>query len=291
MRVSISLTNYSWPAGPAATAAELRRTADAAEAAGVDTIWAADHLVQADPSSEVHEPMLEAHSVLSYLAARTTRVRLGTLVSPATFRPPALLIKQVTTLDVISGGRAWLGLGAGYNTDEGGAMGLAVPDVATRFDVLTDTLEIAHRLWSGDESPYAGRRTRLERPIGRPLPLSRPHPPILIGGTGARRTLRLVAEYADACNLFDIPDGGESVRRQLDVLDRHCADVGRDPAQIERTVSTALPAGEPSASFIGRCGLLAALGLQHVIVITRGTPWTPDDFETIAAAVAELDDV
>jgi F420-dependent oxidoreductase-like protein len=290
MRLSVSLTNYSWTGGPAAAAAALARTTEQAEAAGVHTIWVADHLLQADPASDEHEPMLEAYTTLGFLAGRTERVRLGTMVTAVTFRAPALLIKQVTTLDVLSGGRAWLGIGAGYNTDEGRAMGISVPGTAERFEVLTDTIEIARRLWSGDESPYEGRSVRLERPIGSPPPVSRPHPPLLIGGTGERRTLRLVAEHADACNLFDIPDGGKAIRHQLEVLSRHCDDVGRDPAQIERTVSTAMSPGESAGEFIGRCRDLAALGIQHVIVITRGRPWTSDDLATIATAVADLAD-
>ena len=232
--------------------------------------------------------MLEAYTTLAYLAAQTRRVRLGTLVTAATFRAPALLVKQVTTLDVLSGGRAWLGIGAGYNTEEGRAMGVPVPATAERYEVLEDTVEIAFRLWSGDESPFQGRRTRLDHPVGSPRPVSRPRPPLLIGGTGERRTLRLVARHADACNLFDIPDGGASVRRQLDTLARHCAELGRPYDEIERTITTALPAGEPTEGFIDRCRELAALGMQHIIVITRGTPWTQDDLATIAAAVAAM---
>lgn len=288
MRISISLTNYSWPEGPANIARPLAATARAAEDAGVDTVWVADHLLQTEPGSDPHAPMLEAYTTLGYLAGQTRRVRLGTLVTAATFRAPALLIKQVTILDVLSGGRAWLGIGAGYNTDEGAAMGVPVPTTAERFEVLADTIEIANHLWSGDESPYHGRRTRLEHPIGSPPPASRPRPRLLIGGTGERRTLRLVAEHADACNLFDIPDGGASVRRQLDVLARHCADLGRRFDDVERTITTALPADEPAEQFIGRCRDLAALGIQHAVVITRGTPWTDDHMATIAAATAQL---
>ena len=282
------MTNYSWPGGSANIAESLAATARAAEDAGVDTIWVPDHLLQADPSSNEHEPMLEAYTTLGYLAGQTRRVRLGTLVTAATLRAPALLIKQVTTLDVLSGGRAWLGIGAGYDSEEGAAMGVPVPATAERYDVLADAIEIAARLWSGDESPYEGRRTRLEHPIGSPAPVSQPRPRLLIGGTGERRTLRLVAQHADACNLFDVPDGGASVRRQLDVLARHCADVGRDFDDVERTITTALPADEPADQFIGRCRDLGALGIQHAIAITRGTPWTDEHLATIAAASAQL---
>jgi F420-dependent oxidoreductase-like protein len=289
MRISISVTNFSWPAGPdGGLVRSLAATARAAEAAGVDTLWVADHILQADPASDVHEPMLEAYTTLGYLAGQTERVRLGTLVTAATFRAPALLIKQVTTLDVLSGGRAWLGIGAGYNTEEGRAMGVPVPGTAERYEVLQDVLEIAERLWSGDESPYKGRRTGLERPIGSPRPVTAPRPPVLIGGTGERRTLRLVAEYADACNLYDLPDGDGLVRRQLDVLARHCADVGRPYDQIERTITTALQPGETPGHFVDRCRALEDLGMQHVVVITRGAPWTESGLDTIAAVVDQL---
>jgi F420-dependent oxidoreductase-like protein len=291
MLVSLSITNFSWPDGPVALADRLAATARAAETAGLDTVWVPDHPMQSDPASRAAEPMLEAYTTLGFLAGQTSRVRLGTLVAAATFRAPALLTKAVTTLDVLSGGRAWLGIGAGYNEDEARAMGMFLPPVPERFERLADTLEIAKRMWSGDESAYHGRREHLEHPIHSPQPLSRPRPPILIGGTGERRTLRLVAEYADACNLFDIPDGGHAVRRQLDVLAQHCADVGRSYDQIERTITTALQPDEPVSRFVERCRTLGGLGIQHVIVITRGRPWTDDGVDTLGAAAAQLADV
>jgi F420-dependent oxidoreductase-like protein len=288
VRISLSITNFSWPLGTAAIAERTVSVARAAENAGLDTVWVADHPIQSDPASRPDEPMLEAYTLLGLLAGQTRRVRLGTLVTGVTFRPPALLVKAVTTLDVISGGRAWLGIGAGYNGEEARDMGMPLPPVAERFDILTDTLEVAARMWSGDQSPYHGRRVHLDHPVGSPLPLSQPRPPILIGGTGARRTLRLVAEHADACNLFDIPDGGRSVRQQLEVLDRHCADVGRPPEQIEKTITTALQPNEPAERFAERCSVLGALGIQHVIVITRGRPWTDESVAVLGAAATSL---
>ena len=288
MRISLSITNFSWPSGTAAIAERTVSIAQAAENAGLDTVWVADHPIQSDPASRPDEPMLEAYTLLGLLAGHTRRVRLGTLVAGVTFRPPALLVKAVTTLDVISGGRAWLGIGAGYNDDEARDMGMPLPPVPERFDTLTDTLEIAARMWSGDESPYHGRRIHLDHPIGSPRPLSRPRPPILIGGTGARRTLRLVAEHADACNLFDIPDGGSSVRHQLEVLDRHCADVGRPAGEIEKTITTALQPDEPAEQFVERCVALGDLGIQHVIVITRGRPWHDESVAVLGAAATAL---
>ena len=286
MKVSLSITNYSWPAPE--IAANLAVTAQAAEAAGLDTVWVADHLMQADPASRPDEPMLEAYTALGYVAGQTRRVHLGTMVSGATFRAPALLVKAVTTLDVLSGGRAWLGIGAGYNDDEAVAMGLEPPSVSHRFDQLEDTVEIARRMWAGDSSAFHGRRHRLERPVSSPRPLSRPGPRLLIGGTGARRTLRLVAERADACNLFDIPDGGETVRRQLDTLARHCEDVSRPFEQIEKTISTALEPSEPTARFVDRCAVLGDVGIEHVVVIMRGQPWTQGAISRLGDAATQL---
>jgi F420-dependent oxidoreductase-like protein len=288
MRISLSVTNFSWPGGTSAIAGRLAATARAAEEAGLDTVWVADHPLQSDPVSRPDEAMLAAYTTLGFLAAKTNRVRLGTLVTGATFRAPALLVKAVTTLDVLSGGRAWLGIGAGYNEEEARAMGVELPPVPERFDRLADTLEIAQRMWAGDDSAFHGRRVHLEHPVGSPRPLSRPHPPILVGGTGERRTLRLVAEYADACNLFDVPDGGQRVRRQLEVLATHCADVGRRYDEIERTITTALQPDEPVARFVQRCGTLDDLGIQHVVVITRGRPWSEDGVETLGGAATQL---
>src|SRR5215208_1452162 len=261
MRVSIAVTNYSWPGGPDGLGPELARLVRAADRAGVDTVWVVDHLLQADPTAPPEDTeMLEAYTTLGFLAAQTERVRLGTMVSGVTFRPPALLVKAVTTLDVLSGGRAWLGLGAGYHGEEAEAMGLPLPPTAERFERLDETLAIAMRMWAGDETPFAGEHYRLQHPAGSPPPLRRPHPPVLIGGTGERKTLRLVARYADACNLFDIPDGGATVKHKLEVLARHCQEAGRPYEVIEKTLSTRLHPGEPAGEFAARCEAVAILG-------------------------------
>ncbi|MET0229214.1 MAG: LLM class F420-dependent oxidoreductase [Actinomycetes bacterium] len=288
MRVSIGVTNYSWPGGPNGLGSELDRLVRGADRAGVDTVWVVDHLLQADPTAPPEDTeMLEAYTTLGFLAARTDRVRLGTMVSGVTFRPPALLVKAVTTLDVLSGGRAWLGLGAGYHGEEAEAMGLPLPPVAERFQRLEETLRIAAQMWAGDDAPFEGRHYRLGRPAGSPLPIQRPRPPVLIGGTGERKTLRLVAQYADACNLFDIPDGGRTVTHKLTVLARHCADLGRPYAQIEKTLSTRLEAGETSDAFARRCEAAAALGIEHMVVLTS-SPWTAEALSTLAAAITTL---
>jgi F420-dependent oxidoreductase-like protein len=283
MRLSLDITNYSWPGGPARLASELARVARAADEGGLDTVWVNDHLIQADPTSTPDSEMLEGYTTLGFLAAHTTRVRLGTMVTGVTFRPSSLLIKAVTTLDVLSGGRAWLGVGAGYQEDEARAMDLPLPPLGERFERLEETLRLALQMWADDRSPFEGRHHRLERPVGNPPPLSRPHPPILIGGMGERRTLRLVAEHADACNLFDIPDEGRTIRHKLDVLARHCDAVGRAYDEIEKTVSTRLNPGESAESFAARCAALGALGIEHAVVITAG-PWTEDAVASLVAA-------
>lgn len=288
MKVSINVTNYSWPGGPARLGADLRDLGERADAAGVDTLWLSDHLIQADPGAAPGQTeMLEAYTALGFLAARTKRVRLGTMVAAVTFRAPALLIKAVTTLDVLSDGRAWLGIGAGYHEEEARAMGLSLPPVAERFERLQETLELAERMWAGDETPFEGKHYQLAHPHGSPPPRTRPHPPILIGGTGAKRTLRLVAEHADACNVFDIPDGGKAVRHSLGVLARHCDDVGRPYSAIEKTLSTRLDAGDTSDGFIRRAEAAATLGIDHLIVITPGA-WSAERLDTLAAAIPAI---
>jgi F420-dependent oxidoreductase-like protein len=286
MRVSVSITNFSW--NGEGLMPGLLSVAEAADSEGLDTLWVADHLMQADPASRVDEPMLEAYTTLAYLAARTTRIRLGTMVTAATFRAPSLVVKTVTTLDVLSGGRAWLGLGAGYQQDEADAMGLNLPPVPERYDALTDILELAEQMWAGDASAFAGRTVDAEHPVASPAPATRPHPPVLIGGTGKKRTLRLVAEHADACNLFDIPDGGTAVREQLAALAEHCADVGRDYDDIDRTISTSIDASEPVASVVDRFARLADLGITHAVTIARGRPLTTRDVSTLAEAASRL---
>jgi F420-dependent oxidoreductase-like protein len=279
--MSLNVTDFSWPEGLAG----LTTVARAADAAGFDALWVSDHLLQAAPGSAEDSPMLEAYTTLGYLAARTRRIALGTLVSAVTYRPPALLIKAVSTLDALSGGRARFGVGAGYHEEEARAFGLPLPPTAERFAVLEDTLRLAHRMFAGDAGPFAGTRIRAERPVNVPAPARRP--PILVGGTGERRTLRLVASYADACNLFDIPDGGQTLRRKLDVLARHCDAVGRPRDAIETTLSTRVAPGETAAAFAERCAGLAELGIDHVVLITAG-PWTEESLAVPAEALTLL---
>lgn len=285
----MSVTIFSWRDERRRLGEQLAEIAEAADAGGLHTLWVADHLLQADPygARPGETEMFEAYTTLGFLAARTSRVRLGTLVTAVTFRPPALLVKAVTTLDVLSDGRAMFGVGAGYHGEEAAAMGLSLPPVRQRFDMLDELLQIAQRMWAGDESPFHGRYYTLEAPVGSPLPISTPHPPILIGGTGEKRTLPLVAQYADLCNVFDIPDGGETVRHKLEVLRACCEDIGRPYDQIEKVISTRLAPDESAESFAARCETFAELGIQHASVITTG-PWTPDRVTTLAEAATQV---
>ncbi|MQA84909.1 MAG: TIGR03560 family F420-dependent LLM class oxidoreductase [Streptosporangiales bacterium] len=287
MRLSLSITNFSWPDGPAGIGAQLGRIVRAADEAGLDTVWVADHLIQADPSSTPDAEMLEAYTTLGFLSAQTERIRLGTMVTGVTHRPPALLIKAVTTLDVLSGGRAWLGIGAGYHEGEARAMGLPFPPTAARFERMEETVRLAIQMWAGDDAAFEGTYYRLEHPAASPRPLRLPHPPMLIGGTGEQRTLPVVARYADACNLFDIPDGGRTVTHKLTVLARHCEEIGRPYDDVEKTLASRLEPGESPESFVQRCASFAALGIDHVVVITTG-PWTEEAVATLGAAVPAL---
>jgi len=289
MRTSITLTNFSWPKGNG-FAQELAEVVQIADRSGIDTVFVSDHLMQAEPGTEPTEPMLEAYTTLGYIAAETERIRLGTMVTAATFRPPALLVKAVTTLDVLSHGRAWFGIGAGYHQEEADWFGLPLPPTAERFGWLEDTLRLAIQMWKDDHSAFTGKHVRAGRPISRPAPLAAPHPPILVGGTGEKKTLRLVARYADACNLPDIPDGGATIRRKLSVLADHCRSEGRRFDDIEKTVSTRLPPGQTASSFVEHAKDLAALGIDHLVVLTQG-PWSAASLGILAETVKPIAEI
>jgi alkanesulfonate monooxygenase SsuD/methylene tetrahydromethanopterin reductase-like flavin-dependent oxidoreductase (luciferase family) len=270
MKLGISITNYSWPGGPSALANHVVDLARLVDDAGIDTLWVADHLLQMDPNASIDEPMLEAYSTLAFIAGATRQVQLGTMVTWAPIRPPALLIKTVTTLDVLSGGRAWLGVGIGYRGDEAAMTGLPFEPTPERFSRLEELLQLAAHLWNGNRAPFEGPHHHLEQPINEPPPIIRPG--VLIGGMGEQRTLPLVARYADACNLFDIPDNGATLRRKLDVLARACEDAGRDPDEIEVTLSTRLGDGETTTQLTDRAADLADHGVDHLVFVTTG-PW------------------
>ncbi len=211
--------------------------------------------------------MLEGYSALSYVAGVTRKVRLGTLVTGVVYRHPGVLVKTVSTLDVLSGGRAYLGIGAAWNEREAKGLGIPFPPVAERFRRLEEALQIAQQMWSEKVAPYSGQYYQLAETLNHPQPLTKPHPPILIGGVGEHKTLRLVAQYADACNIF-ARLGLDVVKQKLEVLKRHCEAVGRDYATVEKTTLDTVhvaPGHESAADVIARCRALAGLGVQHAI--------------------------
>ena len=281
MKISMTLTDHSWADGVAG----MRRVAEIADAGGIDTIWLPDHLLQADPTSQPEAELFEAIGTLGYLAAVTNRARLGLLVSPITFRPPAVQVKAIATLDAFTGGRMWFGIGIGWEDAEAKAMGLPMGPVKERFEQLEELLEIADLMFAGGSSPYAGKHFQLAGPICSPHPETRP--PVLIGGTGEQKTLRLVAKYADACNLFDIPDGGKTVRHKLAVLRERCDEVARPYDAIEKTLATRLGPTDTADDLVRRCEEHAELGIDHDIFIRTG-PWTPESTDLLTTVVGRL---
>jgi len=263
MKLGLHLANLTYPHGPEGLADDLTTIAQAAEAAGFARLSVMDHVWQIGVVGPVEMDMLEAYTTLGYLAARTEKIELLAWVSAVVYREPGLLAKAVTTLDVLSKGRAWLGIGAAWNEEESLGLGLPFPGTAERFERLEEALQICLQMWSDSEAAYEGKHYRLARTLNVPQSLQRPHPPILIGGSGERKTLRMVAQYAQACNLF----GGPEVEHKLEVLRGHCDDLGRDYDEIEKTVMMQLDPGENGENVervLDDLGALAALGIQHV---------------------------
>ena len=262
MELGIHFANFSLPGGPGAIGPILSGTARAAEDAGCTTFTLMDHYFQMEEFADRHEPMLEGYTALGYLAGRTEHLHLGLMVTGVTYRHPGLLAKIVTTLDVVSGGRSQLGIGAAWYEKEHLGLGVPFPPTSERFERLEETLQICHQMWSDDDGPFEGKHYRLAETICSPRPVSDPRPRILVGGSGERKTLRLVARYADACNLFaSEPD---EIAHKLEVLDRHCADAGRDPSEIRRTMLTmADPLADPDG-FLRSMEPYAALGIELV---------------------------
>jgi F420-dependent oxidoreductase-like protein len=262
VKIGLHIADFTFPTGPAGLADDLARIAGTAEEVGFARISVMDHLWQIGVLGPPEHEMLEAYTALGYLAARTSKVELLAWVTAVTYREPGMLAKLVSTLDVLSMGRAWLGIGAAWNGDEANGLGLHFPSTKERFERLEETLQICLQMWSEDDGPYVGQHYKLDRTLNSPQPLTRPHPPILIGGGGEKKTLRLVAQYAQACNLF----GGPDVERKLDVLRGHCADVGRDYDEIEKTVMVQFDLGEngeKTDELLTQLQAMAALGIQE----------------------------
>ena len=265
MRIGLQIPNFTWPGGAAVIPAKLAEIAAMADAAGFYSLWVMDHFFQISMVGPAENEMLEAYAALGYLAAHTKKVKLGTMVTGVIYRHPGILVKTVTTLDVLSGGRAYLGIGAAWNEQESRGLGVPFPPLAVRFEMLEETLQIARQMWSGNEQPYEGKHYQLARPLCSPAPLTRPHPPILVAGGGEKKTLRLVAQYADACNLFG---NAEAVAAKLAILRQHCNSLGRDYDSIEKTTlgTVDLRPGKMGADdVIAQCRALASCGVQHAL--------------------------
>jgi F420-dependent oxidoreductase-like protein len=232
VQLDLHVSRFDWAGSPAGIGPGVADLAQRAEAIGVRTLSFMDHFFQMDVMAPAEDPMLEGYTALGFVAGRTEGLRLRLLVTGVTYRHPGLLAKTVTTLDVVSGGRAELGIGAAWYEREHRGLGVPYPPTAERFERLEEAIQICLQMWSDDDGPFEGQHYRLEETLCRPAPVSSPRPRILIGGGGERKTLRLVAQYADACNLIGDP---MEVAHKINVLRRHCEDVGRDPNQIEVT--------------------------------------------------------
>ena len=269
MKLGIHFANFTLPGGPEALGSTLAATARAAEDGGCCSFTLMDHWFQMEQLTTAQDPMLEGYTALGFLAGRTERIKLSLLVTGVTYRHPGLLAKVVTTLDDLSRGRAQLGIGAAWYEREHRGLGVPFPPLGERFERLEETLQICHQMWSEDDGPYEGQHYQLAETICSPPPIQKPRPRILVGGSGERKTLRLVAQYADACNLF-APDPAV-VAHKLDVLARHCDAVGRDPATIEKTILTV--GGGPLDdldAFLTGMDQYARLGVDLVDLVPAG---------------------
>jgi F420-dependent oxidoreductase-like protein len=271
MRLGLQVPNFTWPNGQSQLGDTFGLIAQRAERAGLYSFWVMDHFFQIRGVGPSENEMLEGWSALAFAAGHTNRIKLGTMITGVTYRHPGLLVKTATTLDVLSHGRVYFGIGAAWNEEEHRGLGVPFPPLAERFERLEETLQIALQMWSGDDKPYHGKHYTLERPLNSPQSVQRPHPPIMIGGSGERKTLRLVARYGDACNLF-ARLGDETVKQKLDVLRSHCEAVGRPYEQIEKTTLDTIHITRdgrngsltPQAA-IDRCAALAAMGIDQAI--------------------------
>jgi len=270
MRLGIHFVNFDLPGGPTAIAGTVADTARAADDVGVSSFTFMDHWFQMDNMAAATDPMLEGYTTLGYIAGITTRLRLSLLVTGVTYRPPGLLAKIVTTLDVLSAGRAQLGIGAAWYEREHRGLGVDFPPVSERFERLEETIRVCFQMWSDDDGPFDGRYYHLAETICSPRPLQQPRPPLLVGGSGERKTLRLVARYADACNLF-APDPSV-VAHKLRVLDEHCVSEGREPDQVSRTILAFANPLDDVKGFLADMERYAAMGVELVEIMPLVDP-------------------
>ncbi|MEA2293936.1 MAG: hypothetical protein QOE86_1575 [Solirubrobacteraceae bacterium] len=271
MRLGIAVTSFDFPGGTAAIGPRVAGIARSADAAGLDSLWAMDHFFQIVNNGPEEDPMLEVYTVLPYMAAHTEHVKLGSMVTGVIYRQPAVLINQVTSLDVLSGGRAYFGIGAAWNESESKALGLRFPPLKDRFTELEDTLKLAKSMWLEDQ------------PMNHPQPLQKPHPPILIGGGGEKKTLRLVARYGDACNIGEDADWPH----KMEVLRRWCETEGTDFDHIEKTSGGHIHELDRD-DLLRRAAALRDKGVQHWILEPHHRPWDDDALEFISGLAAEI---
>lgn len=291
MKFGLQISSFTWPGGAAELGPTLARVVRAADDAGFDSIWVMDHFFQIQGLGKPEEPMLEGNTALGFMAAHSNRARLGLMVGGIHYRQPALWIKATTTLDVLSGGRAWFGIGAAWNQEESEALGFAFPPLGKRFEMLEDTLQMAHALWSGErgtEEDFHGRHVRATRLLNSPQALSRPRIPIMIGGGGEQKTLRLVAKYGDACNVFG---GPEKIHHKYSVLRRHCEELGRPYEEIERSTlqgvhvdANGAGGAETPSQIADRFAELGDAGAQHVLFGVRDV-WQTDKLDLLGRTV------
>jgi F420-dependent oxidoreductase-like protein len=292
VKFGLQVSSFTFPGGAAELAGHLERIVRTADEVGFDSIWVMDHLFQIRSVGRPEEPMLEGWTALGFIGAHTKRARIGLMVGGIHYREPGIWVKAATTLDVLTGGRAWLGLGAAWNQEESEGLGFDFPPLGVRFELLEETLQIAHAMFEGDlgsQGALRGRHYRPTRLLNSPQSISRPRVPIMIGGGGERKTLRLVARYADATNVFG---GPEKIHHKYEVLRRHCEAVGRPYDEIERStlqgelrVSRDGSGGtETPASVIDRFGELGDAGAQHVLFSVRDV-WRTEQLELLGATV------
>lgn len=278
MRIGLQLPHFR-PSTPQTMRSWLTDTVQAVDQGGFDSLWVMDHFFQlggwlGEPETE----MIEGYTTLGFFAGITENVKIGLLVGGVIYRHPALVIKMVSTLDVLSGGRTYFGIGAAWNEQETTSLGMRFPPTKERFEQLEEILQIAKHMWAGDTSPYEGTHFQLPYPANNPQPLSKPHPPILIGGMGPKKTLRFVAQYSDACNFFGGAENEVLVER-LEILKRHCQDVDRPYKQIEKTVLATADLEEGSAQdVIARGKELQEMGFEHLIFNVKGV-YTPETLQ------------
>lgn len=289
MDIGIHYASFSHPSWDTRLTERLAETARVADQGGATWFTVMDHWFQMENLGGPSEPMLEGYTTLGYLAAVTERIRLGLLVTGTTYRWPGLLAKTVTTLDVLSRGRAMLGIGAAWYDREHHGLGVPFPSTSERFERLEETLQVVGQMWSDDDGAFAGRHYRLDETVCVPPPVQQPRPPVLIGGSGERKTLRLVAQYADACNLFG--ESPEVVAHKLDVLRGHCETVGRDPDEIQKTVIAMVDPTADRDGFLRQMEEYAALGISLVCVGPMSddpVAWTTGVVEDVVPRLREI---